>query len=174
MAALFGYMLAIVITLGGYLTGLHWLINPPDPWLPNPKLVQSGVQQFAKKRVPIVKPVEANPIALTASADTGAKPANSKIPTPVSASETEDSQSTDRVFVQASHPATKPTRLERPEAPRTRLKSFTRKRDQNNTSRGLEIMVLRTYERSDGTRFSRLLPVTAARNTIALQPVNQW
>jgi hypothetical protein len=103
MAALFGYMLAIVITLGGYLAGLHWLINPPDPWLPNPKLVQSGVQQFAKKRVPIVKPAEANPIALTVSADTGAKPANIKIPTLVSASETEGSQSTDTVIVQASH-----------------------------------------------------------------------
>jgi len=39
-------------------------------------------------------------------------------------------------------------------------------------------MVLRTYERSDGTRFTRLLPLNSARdalrNAMAFQPDDVW
>jgi hypothetical protein len=35
-------------------------------------------------------------------------------------------------------------------------------------------MVLRTYERSDGKRFTRLLPLSAVRNAMAFQPDDQW
>src|SRR3954452_4290209 len=57
MPALIGYMLAIVVTLGGYFAGLHWLVSPPDPWQANPKMAQSHATP-AKKRVAAVKPVE--------------------------------------------------------------------------------------------------------------------
>jgi hypothetical protein len=43
-----------------------------------------------------------------------------------------------------------------------------------NSERRLEMMVLRTYERPDGTRFSRLLPMSSARNAMALQLDNGW
>ena len=35
-------------------------------------------------------------------------------------------------------------------------------------------MVLRTYERSDGKRFTRLLPLSSARNALAFQPDEPW
>jgi len=35
-------------------------------------------------------------------------------------------------------------------------------------------MVLRTYERSDGMRFTRLLPLNSARNAMAFQPDDPW
>ena len=37
MPALLGYMVAIVVTLGGYMVGLHWLLTPPDPFMPDPR-----------------------------------------------------------------------------------------------------------------------------------------
>src|SRR5947209_16696536 len=55
MPALIGYMVAIVVTLGGYFAGLHWLVSPPDPWQANPKVSQSHATP-AKKRVAAVKP----------------------------------------------------------------------------------------------------------------------
>jgi hypothetical protein len=35
-------------------------------------------------------------------------------------------------------------------------------------------MVLRTYERSDGKRFTRLLPLSSARNAMAFQLGDPW
>jgi hypothetical protein len=35
-------------------------------------------------------------------------------------------------------------------------------------------MVLRTYERSDGKRFTRLLPINSARSAMAFQPDDAW
>jgi hypothetical protein len=49
-----------------------------------------------------------------------------------------------------------------------------RKRVERNTNRKLELMVLRTYERSDGKRFTRLLPLSSARTALAFQPDGQW
>src|SRR5947208_10782524 len=57
MPALIGYMVAIVVTLGGYFAGLHWLVSPPDPWQSNPKIAQSHATP-AKKRVAALKPSE--------------------------------------------------------------------------------------------------------------------
>jgi len=37
MPAFLGYMVAIVVTLGGYMVGLHWLLTPPDPFMPDPR-----------------------------------------------------------------------------------------------------------------------------------------
>jgi hypothetical protein len=55
-----GYTLAIVVTLGAYLAGLHWLVSPPDPWRPNARIPASTAQQFAvRKRAPLVKPTKA-------------------------------------------------------------------------------------------------------------------
>jgi hypothetical protein len=58
MPGLLGYMVAIVVTLGGYLAGLHWLVTPPDPWQSNPKAAWLA-PQTAKKRLPAAtgKPV---------------------------------------------------------------------------------------------------------------------
>jgi hypothetical protein len=59
MPGLMGYMLAIVVTLGAYLAGLHWLVSPPDPWQPNAGISRSTAQQFAvRKRALLVKPAE--------------------------------------------------------------------------------------------------------------------
>lgn len=52
MPALLGYMIAIVVTLGGYMIGLHWLLTPPDPFMPDPRsrqLVTSHVKHEAGK-----------------------------------------------------------------------------------------------------------------------------
>ena len=60
-------MVAIVVTLGGYLAGLHWLVSPPDPWQPNPKTAQIA-QQTAKKRLaPVVTPAETSAIPVTST-----------------------------------------------------------------------------------------------------------
>jgi len=60
----------------------------------------------------------------------------------------------------------------------TKTRPGNRKRVERNTSRKLELMVLRTYERSDGKRFTRLLPLNSARNTLrntmAFQPDDPW
>jgi hypothetical protein len=59
MPGLIGYMFAILVTLGAYLAGLHWLVSPPDPWQPNARISTSTAQQSAvRKRAPLVKAAE--------------------------------------------------------------------------------------------------------------------
>ena len=173
-----GYMLAIVVTLGGYLAGLHWLISPPDPWQPNPKIAQSNTQQFgAKKRVPaIVKPAQADVASKSAvSAEPSAISASIENPTPVQTSDDDTARPTIQRAVLAARPVAEPAHIVvRREAPATKTKPIHRKRVDRNTSRKLELMVLRTYERSDGKRFTRLLSLNSVRNTLAFQPDDQW
>jgi hypothetical protein len=68
MPRLIGYMLAIVVTLGAYLAGLHWLVRPPDPWQPDARAPAGSAQPFAvRKRAPLVKPADAAGPQSTAS-----------------------------------------------------------------------------------------------------------
>src|SRR3954454_20806338 len=60
MPGLIGYMLAIVITLGGYFAALNWLVRPPDPWQSNAKITTRTAQHVAARKQPAaVKPAEA-------------------------------------------------------------------------------------------------------------------
>src|SRR4051794_37492291 len=63
MPALIGYMLAIVVTLGGYFVGLHWLISPPDPWQANARMQTTGSAHPAAKKRPAARPVEVAEVA---------------------------------------------------------------------------------------------------------------
>jgi hypothetical protein len=164
-------MVAIVVTLGGYLAGLHWLITPPDPWQSNPKTTQVA-QQTAKKRLPpVVTPMEAGATPeVTASTGPDTERASVETLASVQASE----RPTEQNAVEATRPVAEPAHIVRREVPPTKTKPINRKRVERNTSRKLELMVLRTYERSDGTRFTRLLSLNSARSVLAFQPVEQW
>jgi hypothetical protein len=162
-------MLAIVITLGGYLAGLHWLVSPPDPWQPNPKTAQIAQQAARKRLPPVVTPAEASvppevtapePDITLASVATPEAPATAR--------------STEPIGVEATRPAAEPALVVHRDVPAAKTRPCVRKRVERNTSRKLELMVLRTYERSDGKRFTRLLPISSARNTLAFQPVDGW
>jgi hypothetical protein len=173
MSGLIGYMLAIVITLGGYLAGLHWLVSPPDPWQPNPKAAQIA-QQTARKRVPVVAPAEAS-VPVTAPAEPDTKLASvetSETSASVQASEPETV--TKPISMEATRPAAEPARIVHRDVPPAKIRPGVRTRVERNTSRKLELMVLRTYERSDGKRFTRLLPINSARNALAFQPDDAW
>ena len=175
MLGLVGYMLAIVITLGGYLAGLHWLVSPPDPWQPNPKAAQIA-QQTARKRVPVVAPAQASvqPEA-TAPTEPDAKLASvetSEASAPIQASEPETV--TKPISMEATRPAAEPARIVHRDVPPAKIRPGVRTRVERNTSRKLELMVLRTYERADGKRFSRLLPINSARSALAFQPDDAW
>jgi hypothetical protein len=170
-------MLAIVVTLGGYLAGLHWLINPPDPWQPNPRIAQSNARQFdAKKRMPAtVKPVEANVASeLVALTEPDVKSAGVETPISVQTSNNETARPPIQSAVQAARPVAEPAHIVRREVPAMKTKPMHRERVIRNTSRKLELMVLRTYERSDGKRFTRLLSLNSVRNALAFQPDDQW
>jgi hypothetical protein len=174
-------MLAVVVVLGGYFAGLHWLISPPDPWQPNPKITQNIAQQTVKKRLPpVVKPAEAGAAAeLTAPTEPGVKLPNVQLPNVeaselVQAPEIQTVRTTSQDAVEPTRPIAEPAHIMRREAPPAKTKSGNRKRVERNASRKLELMVLRTYERSDGKRFTRLLPLSSARNTFAFQPDDQW
>src|SRR5256885_1893222 len=67
MPGLIGYMVAIVVTLGGYLVGLHWLVSPPDPWQSGVKITQIG-QPATKKRPSVAMAVPADVAATPAVA----------------------------------------------------------------------------------------------------------
>jgi hypothetical protein len=169
-------MLAIVVTLGGYLAGLHWLISPPDPWQPNPKIAQSSARQFdVKKRMPaIAKPAQANVASeLVALTEPDAKSASVETPIFVQTSSNETVRPTIQRAVQAARPVAEAAHIVRREVPATKTKPIHRKRVERNTSRKLELMVLRTYERSDGKRFTRLLSMNSVRNALAFQPEGQ-
>jgi hypothetical protein len=71
-------------------------------------------------------------------------------------------------------PTLQPARIARHEVAPPKIRPSRRNRIEKNTSRKLEMMVLRTYERSDGKRFTRLLPLSSARNALAYQPDEQW
>jgi hypothetical protein len=190
MPALIGYMFAIVITLGGYFAALNWLIRPPDPWQSSAKVPASAAQHSAaKKRPPVVKPAEAANSESAAPAEPDARMA-SIVTSPVAASEAveenEPARPVEPTTMQAHLPAETTRAAEitraavetphvaRRDVPATKTRPGNRKRVERNTSRKLELMVLRTYERSDGTRFTRLLPMSSARNAMAFQLGDPW
>jgi hypothetical protein len=187
MPGLIGYMLAIVVTLGGYYVGLHWLISPPDPWLPNAKLSATTAQQFtARKRQPVVRAAETNNPEPAASTEADTRLASVETSPSVETGHNETPRSIEPTVVQATRPAeatlqvdvtrpaAEPARIVRREVAPTRTRAASRKRVERNPGRKLELMVLRTYERSDGKRFTRLLPLSSARSAMAFQPDNQW
>jgi hypothetical protein len=179
MPGLIGYMLAIVITLGGYFAALNWLIRPPDPWQSGAKIPASTAQHFsARKRPPAVKPAEATNSESATAPDTGLISVETSAP--VTASENETARPVEPTIVQA-HLSTEAPRavveaahVARRDVSATKTRPVNRKRVERNTSRKLELMVLRTYERSDGKRFTRLLPLSSARNAMAFQPDDPW
>jgi hypothetical protein len=188
MPALIGYMLAIVITLGGYFAALNWLIRPPDPWQSNAKTPPSTAQHVAvRKRPPVVKPAETANSESTTPAEPDTRLASVATSAPLAASENEatppvKSKMVEPNIVQA-RPAERPradieaTHVARRDVSATRTRSGNRKRverAERTAGRKLELMVLRTYERSDGKRFTRLLPMSSARNAMAFQSDDLW
>jgi len=179
-------MLAIVVTLGGYFAGLHWLISPPDPWQANASMQTTGsAHPAAKKRSP-ARPVEAAAvIEAAAAAEPDIKVATAEQPAAVAKTATEPASPVEPAIAPraASHPAVssraeeKPAALSqatRPEPRReAKVKPVHRKLADRSSGRKLQLMVLRTYERSDGTRFSRLLPLSEARSVMAFQSA-EW
>jgi hypothetical protein len=177
MPGLIGYMLAIVITLGGYFAALSWLIRPPDPWQSGAKIPASTAQHSApRKRPPVVKPAEA---ASSESTIPDTRLASVEPPAPVAAGENETTQPVEPTIVQAqppaeaARPAVEAAHVTRRDVSATKTRPGSRKRVEKNTTRKLELMVLRTYERSDGKRFTRLLPMSSALNAMAFQPDGQ-
>jgi hypothetical protein len=176
MPGLLGYMLAIVVTLGGYFAGLHWLISPPDPWQPNARISASTAQQFAaRKRAPVVKPAEAAVSETAASTESDTRLTSVETAASVAAGEDAAVVEPNAVTAQpdAIRPVVEPARVVRRVAV-TKTRPGNRKPVERSTGRKLELMVLRTYERSDGKRFTRLLPLRSARNAMAFQPEDQW
>jgi hypothetical protein len=178
-------MLAIVITLGGYFAALNWLIRPPDPWQSSAKMPGSAAQHSAaRKRPPVVKPAEAANSESTAPAEPDMRMASIETSAPVAASEavgeSEPARPIEPTTVQVHLPAeatradVETPHIARREMSATKTRPGNRKRVERNTSRKLELMVLRTYERSDGKRFTRLLPLSSARNAMAFQPDDPW
>lgn len=169
-------MLAIVVTLGGYLAGLHWLISPPDPWQPNPKIAQSNARFFGvKKQMPaIAKPAEANVASELVTLTEPVKSAGVETAIPVQTSGDETARPSIQSAVQPARPVAEPARIVRREAPAIKTRPIHRKRVERTANRKLELMVLRTYERSDGKRFTRLLSLNSVRNASAFQPGGQW
>jgi hypothetical protein len=185
MPGLIGYMLAIVITLGGYFAALNWLIRPPDPWQSNARIPASTAQHLAvKKRPPVVKPAESASVEPTAPAEPDARLASIETSAPLAPSENETTRPVEPTVAQARQPAeatpaaAETTHAARHDVSATKTRPGNRKRVERNTNRKLELMVLRTYEDSDGRRFTRLLPLNSARNDVrnalAFQPDDPW
>jgi hypothetical protein len=169
-------MLAIVITLGGYFAALNWLIRPPDPWQSSATTPATTAKHFAaRKRPPVVKPAEAANYESMTPAEPDTRLASVETSAPLAASENETTRPVEPNVVQA-HPAEatraadETAHVARPDVSATKTRPGNRKRVERNTGRKLELMVLRTYERSDGKRFTRLLPMSSARNAMAFQP----
>jgi hypothetical protein len=93
---------------------------------------------------------------------------------PVQASAPETVRPADANGAPRARPTMEPAHIVRREVSPPKARSGKRNRVEKNTSRKLELMVLRTYERSDGKRFTRLLPLSAVRNAMAFQPDGQW
>jgi len=173
MPGLLGYMVAIVITLGGYLAGLHWLVTPPDPWQSNPKATQL-LQHTARKRAPpLLTPAEA-----TTAAAASMEPNISLASIDASASAQANAPEIVRPAAAGGMPRTRPTvepaHMMRREVSPPKARPGKRSRVEKNTSRKLELMVLRTYERSDGKRVTRLLPWSGAGTLLAFRPDDRW
>ncbi len=183
MPALIGYMLAIVVTLGGYFAGLHWLISPPDPWQANARMQSSSAHPAVKKKTP-AKLVETAAVEPAAPKESEVKMTTAAMPAAATMTASEPAPPVESAVAPRPlpHPAA-PQRAEeklsaraeatRPEPRReTRPKPVHRRLAERSAGRKLQLMVLRTYERSDGTRFSRLLPLREARSVMAFQP--EW
>jgi hypothetical protein len=180
-------MLAIVVTLGGYFAGLHWLISPPDPWQASARTQTSGAHVVAARKRAPPKPAE---IAAGVEHDTLKYPeiklATTEAPAapPAIAAATSGTTSPAEPAVLSPPPKqSAPSRAEekpparteaaRPEPRReTKPRPVHRKLADRSSGRKLQLMVLRTYERADGTRFSRLLSVSEARSAMAFQ--SEW
>jgi hypothetical protein len=183
MPALIGYMLAIVVTLGGYFAGLHWLISPPDPWQANARMQTSSSHPAVKKKAP-PKLVETAAVEPAAPTEPELKVTTPAMPAAVEITASEPARAVESAVAPRAPP--QPATLQRAEdklaaraeatrpEPRreTRPKPVHRKLAERSSGRKLQLMVLRTYERSDGTRFSRLLPLREARSVMAFQP--EW
>jgi hypothetical protein len=185
-------MFAIVITLGGYFAALNWLVRPPDPWQSSAKITTGTAQHVAaRKRPPAVKPAEAAESRPAVPAEPDTRLASVEPPTAVAALEHETAPSTGPAVAPAHQlaettvaPAHRPAEttravvetahVARRDLSVTKTRAGNRKRVARNTSRKLELMVLRTYERSDGKRFTRLLPMSSARNAMAFQLNDPW
>jgi hypothetical protein len=181
MPGLIGYMLAIVITLGGYFVALNWLIRPPDPWQSSANIPASAAQHLAaKKRPPVVKPIETVNSESTAPAEPDTRLTSVETSSPPAASNNETTPPVEPTIAQAKLPAdatravVETPHVARRDVSATKTRPGNRKRAERNTGRKLELMVLRTYERSDGKRFTRLLPLNSARNAMAFQPDDPW
>jgi hypothetical protein len=174
-------MLAIVISLGGYFAALGWMIRPPDPWQSNAKVPTSSAQHFtARKRSAVVKSAEAANAEPPAPAEPAMGLATVEMSAPVAETENETLRPIEPNVPRAQRPA-EATRavvdtapVARREVSATKSRPANRKRVARSTSHKLELMVLRTYERSDGKRFTRLLPMSSARNAMAFQTDDQW
>jgi hypothetical protein len=174
-------MFAIVITLGGYFAALNWLVRPPDPWQSSAKITTGTAQHVAaRKRPPAVQPAEAAESQPAVPAEPDTRVASVEPPAAVAALEHEMRPSnvptvapvhrpagTTRAVVETAHVA-------RREISAAKTRPGNRKRVERSASRKLELMVLRTYERSDGKRFTRLLPMSSARNAMAFQLDEPW
>jgi hypothetical protein len=183
MPALIGYMFAIVITLGGYFAALNWLVRPPDPWQSSAKITTGTAQHVAvRKRPPAVKPAEAaeSQPTVPVPAEPDTRLASVEPPATVAALERETAPSAGPAVALAPRPAettravVETAHVARREISATKTRPGNRKRVARNTSRKLELMVLRTYERSDDKRFTRLLPMSSAHNAMAFQLDDPW
>jgi hypothetical protein len=166
-------MIAIVVTLGGYLAGLQWLVTPPDPWQSNPKAAQL-LQHTARKRV---TPAQAD-VTAAASLEPDIRFASIEPSASAQASAPETVRPAEANGAPRARPTVEPAHIMRREVSPPKARPGKRNRVERNTSRKLELMVLRTYERSDGKRFTRLLPLNSARNdlrnALAFQPDDPW
>jgi len=178
-------MLAIVVTLGGYFAGLDWLISPPDPWQANARMQTGSAHPAVKKKAPakLVETAAVEPAApkepevrMTTAAMPAAVEMTASEPAPVESAvaprplpqPAAPQRAEEKLSARAEATRAEATRAE----PRreTRPKPVHRRLAERSAGRKLQLMVLRTYERSDGTRFSRLLPLSEARSVIAFQP----
>jgi len=184
MPALIGYMLAIVVTLGGYFAGLHWLISPPDPWQASARTQASSAHTVAARKRAPPKPAEIAPsVEHDTSKDAEIKLATTEAPPAIAAATSGTTSPIEPAVLSPPPKQSAPSRAEekpparteaaRPEPRReTKPKPLHRKLADRSPGRKLQLMVLRTYERPDGTRFSRLLSVSEARSAMAFQ--SEW
>jgi len=182
-------MLAIVVTLGGYFAGLHWLISPPDPWQTSARTQTTGSAHATAKKRPPAKPVEAavniENVEPAAAKQSGIQNAAAETPPPVAiasgapveavavprppAQPAPLSRTEEKPVLRAEPTRSEPRREAREAKPRPVQRRLA---ERSSSGRKLQLMVLRTYERADGSRFSRLLPLREARSVLAFQP--EW
>jgi hypothetical protein len=178
MPGLIGYMVAIVVTLGGYLAGLHWLVTPPGPWQPDPNVAQIAQHVTKKRLASPIAPAEAAAIPpVAASVVSDIKVASVETAPSVPINEQKPVSAIATSSLEKSRPTIEPAHMVSikrrfisvPHPHPAQRKLVARK-----PGRTLELMVLRTYQRSDGKRFTRLLPWTGVRSALALAPDTGW